>query len=101
MNDEEIKNCLNLLIEGIDNINISENEIYISMDCYKEINVTYSFLTKFKELFDWDDFKIEESMREEVGDFKRWSWYTYSFKRIMTVSEQMREDNTFMREDNT
>lgn len=94
MNEEEIKNSLNMLIEGIDGIYIKENEISISMYCYKEINVTYSLLTKFKELFDWDDFKIEESMREEVGDFKRWSWYTYRFKRIITVREQMFEDIT-------
>ena len=83
-----------MLIEGIDEIYIKENEIVILMKCYKEINVTYSLLTKFKELFDWDDFKIEESMREDVGDFKRWSWYTYTFTRIITVREQMFEDIT-------
>lgn len=94
MNEEEIKNCLKMLIEGIDEIYIKENEIVILMKCYKEINVTYSLLTKFKELFDWDDFKIEESMREDVGDFKRWSWYTYTFTRIITVHEQMFEDIT-------
>lgn len=94
MNDEKIKNYLNMLIEGIDNIYIKENEIVISMNCYKEIKVTLSLLHKLKGLFYWSDFEVKESMRQEVGDFKRWSWYTYKFTRIKTVREQIREDNT-------